>query len=186
MSSIDSKIVAIAAATAAAAAAAVYVSKTTNTETIPDEPWYTATEAIPHMVKVVRDTFSTGLTEPFDFRKQQLHCLLRLVQENKSELCKAVKDDLSRHPKFTERVLGGCEFAIQHSIEMLETWAKPQSKAKDKNGSKMEIRHISRGTVLIINTWNFANPLALKPLASAIAAGNTAILKMSEVVRFHN
>eukprot|EP00494_Astrolonche_serrata_P015386 UN15536 len=45
----------------------------------------------------------------------------------------------------------------------------------------LEVRPTPYGTVLIIGAWNAPLHLALRPLAGAIAAGNTAILKPSEV-----
>jgi acyl-CoA reductase-like NAD-dependent aldehyde dehydrogenase len=59
----------------------------------------------------------------------------------------------------------------------LENWAAP---VVVKPGA-METRYVARGTVLVISTWNFPNPLALKPLAAALAAGNTCVVKMSEI-----
>ncbi len=43
------------------------------------------------------------------------------------------------------------------------------------------MRPSPRGVVLVIGTWNFPNPLVFKPLASALAAGNAVVVKLSEV-----
>eukprot|EP00941_MAST-03F_sp_MAST-3F-sp1_P001104 g1104.t1 len=141
-----------------------------------EEDFYTSVDEIPGLVRKVRRTASSGLLVPLEFRKEQLLKLIALVKENRSALCDAVKKDLSRHPAFTNKVLDGCLGAFSVAINKLEAWSAPERVSENK-----EVRYVPRGMVLVIGTWNFPNPLALKPLAAAIAAGNTVILKMSEV-----
>ncbi|UNC15478.1 aldehyde dehydrogenase family protein [Acidiphilium multivorum] len=72
---------------------------------------------------------------------------------------------------------------IRHARRHLKSWMKPQRAAPTLTtfGTRARIRHEARGVCLIISPWNYPVNLALGPLASAIAAGNTAILKPSEM-----
>ena len=48
-------------------------------------------------------------------------------------------------------------------------------------GDKMETKQVPLGTVLIISAWNYPIQVSLTPLVGAIAGGNSAIVKMSEI-----
>ncbi len=72
---------------------------------------------------------------------------------------------------------------MRHAIGSLKRWMKPQSiKATLTSvGSKAQVQYQPRGRVLIIAPWNYPLNLCFGPLVSAIAAGNTVILKPSEM-----
>lgn len=72
---------------------------------------------------------------------------------------------------------------IKHAIQHLKQWMKPQLLPTSFAliGTKSHIRYEPKGNVLIISPWNYPFVLAIKPLLSAIAAGNVAILKPSEL-----
>lgn len=72
---------------------------------------------------------------------------------------------------------------IRHARRHLKSWMKPQraSATLTTFGTRARIRHEPRGVCLIVSPWNYPVNLALGPLASAIAAGNTAIIKPSEL-----
>src|SRR5688572_1459967 len=71
----------------------------------------------------------------------------------------------------------------RHARRRLKSWMKPKRVATRLAlfGSQSRIACEPKGTVLIISPWNFPFNLTLGPLISAIAAGNTAILKPSEM-----
>jgi aldehyde dehydrogenase (NAD+) len=139
---------------------------------------------IPAVVAGLRKTFATGRTRSVEWRKQQLQALEKLVVDNEPAIADALAQDLGRKP--------------------FEAWladiAPTAGEAKDaaKNvGKWMRRRHqlleLSQlpgrgwleyepyGTVLIIGAWNFPFVLTLGPAVGAIAAGNTVVLKPSEV-----
>ncbi len=70
-----------------------------------------------------------------------------------------------------------------HAIRHLRRWARPRRVRTPLAlfGSRSRILHEPKGVVLIISPWNFPWNLSLGPLVSAIAAGNCAILKPSEL-----
>ena len=72
---------------------------------------------------------------------------------------------------------------ITHTIRHLKQWMKPQLLPTPMAliGTKSQLRHEPKGNVLIISPWNYPFVLCIRPLISAIAAGNVAILKPSEL-----
>jgi aldehyde dehydrogenase (NAD+) len=71
----------------------------------------------------------------------------------------------------------------KHVMRALKGWMKPQGvwPTRLTIGLKSWIQHEPRGRCLIIAPWNYNVNLTFSPLVSAIAAGNTAILKPSEM-----
>ncbi len=72
---------------------------------------------------------------------------------------------------------------MRHAIAHLKTWMKPHAIAATITsvGSKAQVQYQPRGRVLIIAPWNYPLNLCFGPLVSALAAGNTVILKPSEM-----
>ena len=71
----------------------------------------------------------------------------------------------------------------RHAARHLKSWMKPKRVATRLAlmGSSSRIVHEPKGVTLILAPWNFPFNLTLGPLVSAIAAGNTAVLKPSEM-----
>lgn len=137
--------------------------------------------AIPEIVTGARRSFATGkYLKTFVDRKHHLDCLKRMVQENTKALGDALWEDLHRHRSFSAKILGGCVRSIDLAKSQMETWASTVTRPQ-VGSNRCEVRYQPRGVVLIIGTWNFPCPLVIKPLASAIAAGNTVVVKLSEV-----
>lgn len=72
---------------------------------------------------------------------------------------------------------------INHAIRHLKSWMRPHRVATPMGmlGTSSEIRYEPKGVVLVIGPWNYPFSLVINPLVSAIAAGNCAILKPSEL-----
>tara|TARA_B110000090_G_scaffold209877_1_gene268413 strand:+ start:3595 stop:5019 length:1425 start_codon:yes stop_codon:yes gene_type:complete len=72
---------------------------------------------------------------------------------------------------------------IKHTLSHLNAWTRKQSVPTPMAfmGSTSSIQHEPKGVCLIISPWNFPVNLTIAPLVSAIAAGNTVILKPSEM-----
>ena len=163
------------AAAAAAAAAAAPLAKRQRRDEL-DTPL----KSIAPLVEGLRASFASGCMRPLAARKQQLGRLKSLVADNKDALAAAVQQDLARHPAFTAKILGGCVASCQYAIDNVDAWAAPRP--LDSIGERQcELRYAARGAVLVVGTWNFPNPLVIKPLASALAAGCCVLVKLSEV-----
>ncbi len=72
---------------------------------------------------------------------------------------------------------------IDHVIHNLIAWMKPEHKKTPKEllGAFSYVVHEPKGVVLILGPWNYAFNLIFDPLVSAIAAGNCAVIKPSEL-----
>lgn len=102
---------------------------------------------------------------------------------HEAEITAALYQDLrkSEYEAFgseTGQVLKEIEFTIKH----LDQWAKPQSVSTPLMflPSSSRIYRDPLGSVLVIAPWNYPILLTLSPLISAIAGGNTVVVKPSE------
>lgn len=157
-------------------------SSQTNTN-LNNDDIYVSPSYINQVVKTTKSAFLTGRTKDVKFRKKQLKQLKLLVEENKTSICEALKSDLNK-PEF-ETLLGEFNLLVNDIIEflyLLDDFVKPEHKAKNLLTScdQVYVQHEPLGVVLIMGAWNYPLLLALEPFAGAIAAGNCAIMKMSE------
>lgn len=116
-------------------------------------------------------------------RKKLLSALLKNVLKYRHEITQALKDDYNRSSIETELadtwvVVKEIKFALKH----LDAWLAPERVPTPLPfvGSASAIHYESKGVVLIISPWNFPFNLSFAPLVSAIAGGNTVLLKPSE------
>ena len=144
---------------------------------------FMSNEQISKAIKEAKEAFRTGKTKNLKFRKQQLKKFENLVYENKDDICAALRADLNKPPFETllceYNLLVGELAELQH---LLDDYAKPEK----KGGSfltffdSLYVQHEPLGTVLVMGAWNYPFLLSMQPVAGAIAAGNTVIMKMSE------
>ncbi|MBL8272023.1 aldehyde dehydrogenase family protein [Steroidobacter sp.] len=116
-------------------------------------------------------------------RRLKLTKLLAAILERKDALQAAAHADLSKHPTETNLTeLLPLVGELKHSIAKLKGWMKPHriSPTLATLGTKSRVMYQPKGRCLLISPWNYPLSLALGPLVSAVAAGNTAILKPSE------
>lgn len=131
-----------------------------------------------------REFFLSNRTKDIDFRKAQLKKLLELIIQNESEIFKALDRDFRKHP--FESYLsesGYMILEIRDFIRRLNKWSKPKrlpSNLLTFPSSSFQV-YEPYGVALIIAPWNYPFQLALGPFSGAMAAGNCAILKPSEL-----
>ena len=128
---------------------------------------------------------STQATLPLAFRIEQLEKLRNAIVEKEQILLKALQKDLGKHPfESYASEIGFVLQSIRHTIKHLKKWMKPKKVRSTWSlfPSKGEILNEPYGTVLIIGPFNYPFQLLIEPLIGAIAAGNCAILKPSELV----
>ncbi|MBV66745.1 MAG: aldehyde dehydrogenase family protein [Candidatus Marinimicrobia bacterium] len=103
---------------------------------------------------------------------------------NKAKIRSALSKDLSRPELETNitEILTTVDMA-NDIIKNLKKWMAPKSIPSSLSviTSKSSIEYYPKGTVLIISPWNFPFQLCIAPLLYSIAAGNTAIIKPSEM-----
>ncbi|XP_063349846.1 aldehyde dehydrogenase family 3 member A2-like [Pelmatolapia mariae] len=135
-------------------------------------------------VQRARKSFQTGKTKPLESRIHQLRNLLRFVTERRKDIAEAVKKDLSKSEHGTELYeTMGVEGEIKLAIEKLAEWAAPRPVEKSllTISDEVFVHPEPLGVVLIIGAWNYPWAVTLQPLVGAIAAGNAAVIKPSEV-----
>jgi aldehyde dehydrogenase (NAD+) len=122
-------------------------------------------------------------------RRRKLAQLLAAILERKDAILDAANLDLGKHPtemNLTEvlPLIG----EVKHAIANLKRWMRPQriSATLATLGTRSRVLYQPRGRCLIISPWNYPLSLALGPLVSAVAAGNTVILKPSEFTAHTN
>lgn len=130
-----------------------------------------------------RTFFNTGATKDVAFRMSQLKRLRQMVIDAKADVIKALQADLGR-PEFEAYAFEvGALREIDYALKHLPKWAKPQrvSIPIEQVPSKAWVQPEPLGVVLIIGPWNYPFQLMLSPVVAAIAAGNCALLKPSEL-----
>ncbi|KAG0042461.1 Aldehyde dehydrogenase, dimeric NADP-preferring, partial [Gryganskiella cystojenkinii] len=139
---------------------------------------FTPVSAIPKIVAESRASFLTHRTQSLEFRKEQLRALQALVNENADELTAAIQKDLNRPSDFE---IPTCKAACKLFLENLDSLVENQKARGLHESDDCYVRLSPLGSVLIIGPWNFPIMLVVEPLAGAIAAGNTVVVKPSEV-----
>ncbi|XP_037543261.1 aldehyde dehydrogenase family 3 member A2b [Nematolebias whitei] len=131
-----------------------------------------------------RKAFETGRSKNLEYRILQLKNLQRLFSERQKEISDAINKDLKRSEvgmQMFETL--GLEGEIALTIKKLKEWAAPR--AVEKNlmtlSDTVYIHPEPLGVVLIIGAWNYPWAVTIQPLIGAIAAGNAAVVKPSEV-----
>lgn len=128
--------------------------------------------------------FSEGNTIPYTFRKAQLNKLNQMLLTHESSIYEALRQDLnkSKHETLTTE-LGILYTEINFTLHRLKSWMQDQKVPAPltHKGTKGKITSEPYGTVLVLAPWNYPLQLALAPVIGAIAAGNTVVLKPSEL-----
>ncbi|KAM4795079.1 aldehyde dehydrogenase family 3 member A2 isoform 2-T2 [Rhinophrynus dorsalis] len=136
------------------------------------------------IVARARQAFATGKTRSLDFRIQQLNALKRMFIESETEIREALKADLKKNDcsAYSYEIMGMLG-EINLALDKLPEWTAPQHVKKNLMtiSDEVYIRREPLGVVLIIGAWNYPVVVLLQPLVGAIAAGNAAVLKPSEV-----
>ncbi|MFP5479224.1 MAG: aldehyde dehydrogenase family protein [Alphaproteobacteria bacterium] len=117
-------------------------------------------------------------------RRAALDRLAVAIRAHEGALVQALKDDLGR-PEAETILIDYLPVLqeIRHARRHLRAWMRPRRVAPTLAtfGASARIIPQPRGVCLIISPWNVPFALALSPLVSALAAGNSAILKPSEL-----
>lgn len=136
------------------------------------------------LIQAQRDFFATQKTKEVSFRKKALKRLQKEIILREDEIAEAIYKDFKK-PKF-ETLTAETQFVladIKHTLKNLDFWAQPQKVGSTLMNwpSSDYIFNEPYGTVLIISPWNYPFQLAIAPLIGAISAGNTAVIKPSEL-----
>ena len=136
------------------------------------------------LVARLRGTFDTGRTRDIAWRREQLEALRRLLREGEGRLIAAIAADFSK-PAFETQITEtrNVVWEIDHALPRLARWMRGHRTSIPWAlwpGSG-RILPEPLGVALIIAPWNYPVQLLLSPLVGALAAGNCAVLKPSEL-----
>ncbi len=131
-----------------------------------------------------RAFFFTGKSKDIGFRIRRLTALTQAIEKHEAPILKALREDLGKH----EAEAYTTEIApVLHEIHTAAARMKSHTRPKRIHtpvllfpGSS-HIHAEPYGSVLIIGPWNYPFQLMISPLVGAIAAGNCAVVKPSEV-----
>ena len=118
-------------------------------------------------------------------RRADLRTLQRFIREHQEALCDAICADYghrSRHETLLAEVYPAVS-GIDHILGQLRSWMRPQRRTVDWRsffGARNRVIAQPLGVVGVIVPWNFPLNLSLIPLSYIFAAGNRAMVKMSE------
>jgi len=137
--------------------------------------------------KIVNDQkayFQTKATYSLAFRKNMLIRLKTEIIKNEKNIIDALYADFKKPP--FESVLSETGLVLSEldlTIKKLNSWAKPKRVFPSflNFPSTDKIYYEPYGTVLVIAPWNYPFQLSILPIIAAIAAGNTVVLKPSEL-----
>lgn len=139
------------------------------------------------VVEKQKEFFKTGKPIDINYRKKALIKLRDAVDKYEEKILYALKLDLGKSEfEGYETELGIVKSELKNTIKNLEKWSKPKKvRASIMNPfSDNRIYNQPYGVCLILSPWNYPFQLALMPLIGSIAAGNTSILKLSEISPF--
>ncbi len=137
---------------------------------------------IKEILQSQKDFFRSGATLPVSFRLDALRRLRALIVSREDEICRALASDLGKsdYESYMCEVglaLSEISYMIRHlrKFSREKTVLTPLSQFASRSFRKPS----PYGNVLIMSPWNYPFLLTIEPLADAIAAGNTAIVKPS-------
>lgn len=131
-----------------------------------------------------RELFNSQKTKSVNYRKIYLEKLKEVIIKNENLLYEAIDKDFgkSKFDTFTTEISFVLK-DIDYYLKNLNSLSKPKSVrtnlANQLGSSKIYPEPL--GCTLVIGAWNYPYQLSLSPVVAAIAAGNTCILKPSEV-----
>lgn len=128
--------------------------------------------------------FKSQQTKDVTYRKEVLKKLRQEIIKREADICDAIYADFKK-PRF-ESMAAETQFVLaelNYIIKNIKKWARPEK----VSGSLLNFPSSDwlykepYGTVLIVAPWNYPFQLAIAPLIGALAAGNTAVIKPSEI-----
>ncbi len=135
-------------------------------------------------LKLAGEFFRTGRTTDEGFIRSQLTSLLDAMDRHENRIAEALHEDLGKsvfEAYLTETL--SVKLEVRHFLKRLRRWRARRRVSMPwwlwPAGCWVQPEPF--GSVLILSPWNFPFQLSLMPLIAAVAAGNTVVIKPSEV-----
>jgi coniferyl-aldehyde dehydrogenase len=136
------------------------------------------------ILKNLKNAFNQSPFPDLKQRQQDLNTLKNLLLENQDEFIKAMDQDFGNRSSDDSKIgdilttVQGINYALDH----IKKWMKPSKRHLSLllQPASARVEYQPLGVVGIIVPWNYPVFLGLGPLTAALAAGNRAMIKMSE------
>lgn len=141
-------------------------------------------QQIPAVVDAVRASFDAGRTRPLEWRKTQLRRLIEMIRREERALLAALEADLGKCAfEAWSAELSLVAGEADHALDNIDDWVKAEKVHTPLvfQPGKSRIYRQPLGVALIIGPWNYPFQLITAPLVGALAAGNAAVIKPSEI-----
>tara|TARA_B110000285_G_scaffold152155_1_gene169856 strand:- start:3375 stop:4736 length:1362 start_codon:yes stop_codon:yes gene_type:complete len=131
-----------------------------------------------------RDFFNSNKTKDVSFRIAQLKKLQHVIKVNENNFHEAIYKDFkkSKFENYSTEIIHVL-LDIDEAIHKVKHWSRKRKVRTNLINFPAKSYVVSEpfGSTLIIGAWNFPYLTSLAPVVAAIAAGNTVILKPSEI-----
>jgi aldehyde dehydrogenase (NAD+) len=132
----------------------------------------------------LRRVFAAGRTRVLEWRLEQLRAIERFLDEREPEIAAALAEDLGRSP--VEAWLGdvaSSKAEAAYARKHVRKWMRRRRESLPlaQLPGRAWVQYDPLGVVLVIGPWNYPLYLSLAPLVAAVAAGNCAVIKPSEL-----
>ncbi|MFZ0714792.1 aldehyde dehydrogenase family protein [Mycobacterium sp.] len=132
----------------------------------------------------LRRVFAGGRTRALEWRLEQLRAIERFLDEREPEIAAALAEDLGRSP--AEAWLGDVASSKGEAVyarKHLRKWMRRRRESLPlaQLPGRAWVQYDPLGVVLVIGPWNYPLYLSVAPLVAAVAAGNCAVIKPSEL-----
>jgi aldehyde dehydrogenase (NAD+) len=133
-------------------------------------------------IAVMRQAVNAGETRSLAWRLEQLERIEQLLHTYENAAVEALASDLGKPPLEANFELLSIRQELRFTRSRLRRWLAPRPLSVELPMRPAKAFQVAEplGCVLIIGPWNYPLQLCLRPLVSALAAGNTAVLKPSE------
>ena len=139
-------------------------------------------ENMEEMLRRHKEFFRTGQTLDVDYRIRALDRLYRAIEKYEDAICSAIYCDIGKAREESYMCEVGLALSeISFLRKHLHEWADPRRVSTGLGNFPAVSRIVQEpyGTVLVMAPWNYPFLLSIQPLAGAISAGNTVVLKPS-------
>lgn len=147
----------------------------------------TEIERVAEVFKKQQQTRELLRTEPVSNRKIRLHKLGQWIKANRKQIHEAIYADFRKPAAEVDATeIFAALNEVAHALNNLDRWTKPKKIDAPITmlGTRSTIMYEPKGVCLIISPWNYPFNLSVGPLVSALAAGNSAIIKPSELTPY--
>ena len=139
-------------------------------------------EQVVGIVERQREHFRSNATLPLEARQQALQALLDAVRGHEDDIVAALAADLGKSRDESYMCEIGLSLSeIRHQLSHVARWMRPRRHATDLANAVASSRtiRVPYGVTLVMAPWNYPFLLTLEPLAGALAAGTTVVVKPS-------